>query len=170
MDGKLYIIITDQPEITKTETITTEEKKPATVSKNDDKKTSASINEKESTVALFAKHQFFEFMKQTATEAVNWSISNIGNFTGDYVKQSNIQNAVNLGNKLAGIGMSIAAGASIGGPVGALITGTIAVVGTAVNTVLSDISNSFQVKKQNREIAQLRELSGLNPLTNGGRI
>lgn len=162
-DGKLYIVITDEPVINKTETIhMTESQKEKTIQRV--------TEEREKQIYTFATHQFYNFMQQTATEMVNWSISNIGNFTGNYVKQENIQKTVNLGSKLIGIGSAVVAGAQMAGPIGALVAGTIAVAGTGINIALQDRANEFQTQRQNREIAQLRELSGLNPLTNGGRI
>lgn len=168
-NGKLYIIITDNPNIQSTQTTIT---KTTTTTTNTTKVQSAGSGNGSGDDALFgfAVHQFYHFIQQEATEAANWSISNIGNFTGDYVKQANVQKAVGLAGKVAGIGMSIAAGAQVGGVWGALIAGTIAVASTAISIGLEDKANAFQVYKQNREIAQLRELSGLNPLTNGGRI
>lgn len=163
-NGKLYIIITDKPEI---QTSTTETQ-TTTTSVSNRKIQSTSGND--SSVASFATHEFYHFMKSTATEIVNWSISNIGNFTGDYVKQANVQKTINLASKVAGIGMAVASGAQVAGPWGALIAGTIAVAGTAISIGLEDRANAFQAYKTNREISQLRELSGLNPLTNGGRI
>ena len=165
-NGKLYIIITDNPNIQSTQTTIT---KTTTTTTNTTRApiTGSTADE----IGLnFAAHQFYHFMQQEATQAVNWSISNIGNFTGDYLKQTNVQQVVSLGSKLVGIGMSVVAGAQAGGLIGALVTGTIAVAGTVINTALENKSNAFQVQKQNYEIEKLKELSGLNTLTNGGRI
>ena len=84
--------------------------------------------------------------------------------------QSELQKDISLLSKVSGIGTSIIAGYGMGGPIGALIAGTIAVVGTGVSVALQDRANQFQIRRQNHDIEQLRELSGLNPLTNGGRI
>lgn len=165
-NGKLYIIITDNPNIQSTQTTIT---KTTTTTTNTTKVQSAGSGG-DGDLLGFATHQFYHFIQQEATEIVNWSIGNIGNFTGDYVKQANIQKTISLASRVAGVGMSVVAGAQVAGPWGALIAGTIAVAGTAISIGLEDKANAFQVYKQNREIAQLRELSGLNQLTNGGRI
>ena len=166
-DGKLYIIITDQPVVNSTQTIT-ETTTTETPQKNKQIKTTQT--KENSNTYNFAVHQFYNLVTQTATEIVNWSISNIGNFTGNFHMQSELQKDISLLSKVSGIGTSIIAGYGMGGPVGALIAGTIAVVGTGVSVALQDRANQFQIRRQNHEIEQLRELSGLNPLTNGGRI
>lgn len=167
-DGKLYIIITDQPVVNSTQTIT--ENTTTTEEPQKNKQIKTTQTKENSNTYNFAAHQFYNLVTQTATEIVNWSISNIGNFSGDYIKQANVQKAIGLTSKILGIGMAAFHGGMAGGPIGALVAGTVALVGTGVSIALEDRANSFQVQKQNREIAQLRELSGLNPLTNGGRI
>lgn len=166
-DGKLYIIITDKPEVQTTETVT--ETTITTEKKSEIKKTGSGGSEGNLAYS-FAVHQFYDFVKNTAIEIANWSVGNIGNFTGNYSMQSEITKSVSNLSKISGIAMAIGTGAATGGPIGALVAGTIAVAGTGISIALQDKANSFRVKRQNYEIAQLRELSGLNPLTNGGRI
>ena len=97
-----------------------------------------------------------------AIQFANWSISNIGNFTGDKSQQSRVQSIVNMNMKVAGgIGAYVVGG----------IWGAIAYVGMQTfNFGLNEYSNSVNIKKQNYEINQLRKISGLDVLTNGGRI
>lgn len=163
--GKLYIIITDNPNIQSTQTTITKTKTTTTT-----KKIKSAANSGDDETLSFITHEFYHYLKQTATEVANWSVGNIGNFTGNYYAQSEITKSISLMNRISGIGSSVATGATMGGVWGAVVAGVIAVAGTVVSVGLQDKANAFAIKRQNYEIAQLRELSGLNPLTNGGRI
>jgi len=117
----------------------------------------------------FAKHQFFNLIESEAKQMVNYSLSNIGNFTGDY----NAQREVNFGLSALGFVRSLGMGAIAGaqyGPVGAAIGVGVMAISQTINFGLQLHSQNLEIRKQNYSINQLRQLSGLDGLTNGSRI
>lgn len=168
-DGKIHIIITDQ--------IGAGGGGTGGVDGSSGSSTKTSTSKNQNGLAKYAEHEFIHLAKNTAMQYINYSISNIGNFTGDYISQANTQAALNNVTKLVGIGTAVAAGAKIGS---AAMPGVGTVVGAAIGLVAGTAGSivSFeqqekvarvQYAKTNREIAMLRDLSGLNVLTNGGR-
>lgn len=111
--------------------------------------------EKLAVASIFA-HQALSLGKQI----VSTSISNIGNFTGDYVKQDKVQHAVDI---ISDIG-TIATGAAAGGWIGAIV----ATVGVITKEVINFVAESKQEDHKERSVELLRERSG-NSLTNGSR-
>ena len=156
-DGKIYITISDR-------------RFGSNVAEADEQNKIDKTKEdkKESTLQDFAKHRFFNFIESQAKQAVNYSISNIGNFTGDYVGQQHIQDAINIINTMSNIGVAALAGAKYG-PLGAAIGAGIAIAGTGINMSLQYIAGYSQNVLQNRQIAQLRTRAGLNSTNNGSR-
>ena len=120
----------------------------------------------------YAKDQFFHVLRASATKAVNYAISNYGNFTGDYHAQRQLEDAKSIVNSAIGFGSAFAAGFAVGGPYG-VITGLIAVTAKATVDVVGFAGQEAlryrEVEGQNYQIAQLRKLSGLNPLLDGSR-
>lgn len=113
---------------------------------------------------LFKKlteHQYYNFVLGTTKQIVDYSIANIGNFTGDY----NTQRQVNALKQVVGIGTNLALGFATGGVAGLVIAG----VSTAIKYGLEYMNDMVDNTKRNHEINQLREISGLNALTNGSR-
>lgn len=119
----------------------------------------------------FIKHKFYNMVQEQAKQLVNYSIGNIGNFTGDY----QVQREVETGVKVANIGVNLAttfAGGFIA--TGGNIVGGIAAVGfmvasQTINFALQETANRVSNRNQNYNIEQLRNISGLDALTNGGR-
>lgn len=158
-DGKIYITITDEPVSGKTTSTSTS---GSTQDKKDEN------DNKNSLFGDFAKHQFFNFVESQAKQFISYSIGNIGNFTGNYQSQRQVQETLKIGNMIKGIAMSVVAGSKFGLP-GALIAGSIAIASTAINLAYENHTLDVQTKQQNREIAMMRQLSGLDGLTNGSR-
>ena len=97
-----------------------------------------------------------------AIQYANWSINNIGNFSGNYQGQRELQAAKSAILKGVGFAGAIAAGGILGG---------VAYAGAMTfDFILNEKSNMAQFSKQNYDIRQLRQISGLDGLTNGGRI
>lgn len=154
--GKIYIIVTDK--LPSGETPTPEGvKNPAEKDKDDG-----------SLFAHWAKNQILGLVKQTATQAVNFTLSNVGNFTGSYVAQSQINNARKIISNLMSIGSAAVAGSKFGAP-GAIIGAVIATAGIVVSDTQEFISLQIQIRNNNREAAILRERSGLNEYIDGSR-
>jgi len=93
-------------------------------------------------------------------QAVQFGLSNVGNFTGDYITQRNINRALETLNGVS----SVAMGAMAGGWVGAVI----ATASLAVRGITQEISR--QINYQNEEIntSMARQRSG-NVHTDGSR-
>ena len=121
-DGKIYITISDQRG--KGGGVGGE---PSAVinSKKQDNETTA--------LGDYAKHEFFNLIKQNATKIVNYSIGNMGNFSGDYLAQTNINATMSNVSTIASYGMAAAAGMSYGGPLGAAIAVGVKMVTDAVS-------------------------------------
>lgn len=153
-DGKIYITISDNRdgETNDNSTIKTKEK------------------DKNSALGEYALHEFMHLIKENATEVVNYSISNIGYYTGNYQAQRDIETAIGVGNSIIGLGASFYAGVKISGMVaGGLVGLGVAGVGMAVSKGLEIKRNIEDNRRQNIRVDRLRDISGLNSLTNGSR-
>lgn len=155
-DGKIYIIVTD--------------KLPAggnTPTPGDKKKTEKKSDEE--MLEHWARNRLLSEVKQLATTAVNYSISNIGNFTGDYIAQTHINDALRSVRGFVSIATSTAAGFKVGGPWGAVIGFSLGLVSESVSSAMQIHSNRVETNKVNYEIAQLRQRVGLNTTLDGSR-
>lgn len=93
-------------------------------------------------------------------QAVNFGLSNVGNFTGNYIAQENINQALET---LSGVS-SIVMGAVSGGWVGAVI----ATASVAVRGITKEISRSINYQNQEINSSMMRQRSG-NALYDGSR-
>ena len=73
---------------------------------------------------------------------------------------------VNVG---VGLVSSFVAGMSVAGPIGGAVAVAFSMVAQGVNFGLQEHANRVSNRNQNYNISQLREISGLDALTNGGR-
>lgn len=157
-DGKIYITISDRRfGNNKAEA---DEQNKLDKEKNTEKE---GISEK------FLTHKFFNLVESQARQALNYSISNIGNFTGDYVTQQHISDSMQILNFLIETGTSVAAGAKMGGWVGALVALGITGVTKTISTAQQFYAGEIQNRRTNRDIAQLKTRAGLNSTNNGNR-
>ena len=120
-------------------------------------------------IKRYAEHQFYNFIKSESQTAVNYTINNIGNFTGNYQVQREVQNVVKHANGLVSLGESAIYGASIGGLAGAGLAVGVSLVSSLINFGLESYSIGIAEKKTNYAIEQLRARSGLNTLNDGSR-
>lgn len=155
-DGKIYITISDR----RFGSNVAEADAQNQMDKKKDKE--------ESTLLDFAQHQFFNLIERQAKQAVNYTISNIGNFTGNYIAQEQVNNALSAVGFLESVGVATLAGAKFG-PWGAVIGAGIAVVGQAATTGLRIFSETLENTRQNYAINQLRSRAGMNGMNNGSR-
>ena len=158
-EGKIYITITDK---------LSEEPDGSVVSSGD------SPNQKvkqQKTLEAYATHRFFNFVESQAKTIANYSVSNIGNFTGDFQMQRDIDSAVTLAKFGVNLIASFKAGMvfSGGNVAGGLVAVGIALATEGINYGLQEKSANLQIRNQMYTIEQLRTISGLNGLTNGGR-
>lgn len=157
-DGKIYITISD--------TRSSENIKGTDVTVSKSKKEES----KKNPLGDFAKHQFYNLIEREAKQMINYSLANIGNFTGDYNAQRDVNFMLSAAGVAGSIGLGAIRGAMIGGPVGAIIGAGVVTAAQVVNFGLQLHSQNIEIKKQNYSISQLRQLSGLDGLTNGSRI
>lgn len=132
-------------------------------------KPDASKEKKErDTLGRYIEHEMFHLVKSQATQSVNFALSNIGNFTGDYITQRKVNEAKQSASGIMTIGVSTIAGAKYG-PWGAAIGFVVGAVSVISGGVFNVISNSVENAKENYNISQLRERAGLNSIYDGSR-
>lgn len=163
-DNKLYITITDSRN-----TKNGYSGSVPTKGGNAQGATANKENDEDSALKRYAEHELFHLVKGTATKAVNFSINNIGNFTGNYIQQQEVNEVKQGISGLVSIGFSTLAGAKLGGLPGAIVGFVVGVGSIVVDTVFDDISNRAQNSKNNFEISMLRERVGLNTIYDGSR-
>ena len=156
-DGKIYIIVTDKlPQSTQAgvAAFPSEPKQEA--------------NKQNNRTWGYVEHRVANFAEQQALKAVNYTLSNIGNFTGDYQAQRDVNAGLTVIHNLMNIGMATLAGAKFG-PVGAAVGAGLAVSSIAINFAYEQKSLEIQQKKSNHQINILKQRSGLNTLRDGSR-
>lgn len=162
-DGKIYITISDK------RSGRPGEPKPDTPKKEKVSKLAVDREAYKDSIDNLLCHDAAHFLKQQASTIVNYSISNIGNFTGSYQTQREIQEAISVGTTMAGFASTIATGYIMGDGAGAVAAGILAIGSFSINKALEIRTSNFQNRKQNRDIDLLRKISGLDSLTNGSR-
>lgn len=156
-DGKIYITISDKR-------FGSNKAEADEQNKIDKEKDSKSV------VADYAKHKFFNLIESQAKQAVNYTINNIGNFTGDYVKQTQVSEAMQILNTVVDLGTAAFAGfKATGSPYGALIAVGVSLIGKGISFGEDVYAGYVENKRINRDIAQLRTRAGLNSLNNNSR-
>ena len=91
-------------------------------------------------------------MASAAKSIVSYGLNNYGNFTGDYIEQTRINDSLKAISYVSAIG----AGFAMGGPVG----GAMAAVAVTTNLFLENVSLMEQKKKATIQSEQLRILTG----------
>lgn len=111
--------------------------------------------EKIAVTSIFANQ-----MMNVGKQIVNYSINNVGNLTGDYIVQSQINQALDVFSDIATIGTGFATGGWIGG--------VVAATGVAIKKGVQFFQEEQDIRKANRQSAYLRERTG-NATTNNSR-
>ena len=91
-------------------------------------------------------------MASAAKSIVSYGLNNYGNFTGDYIGQTRINESL----KAISYASAIGAGFAMGGPVG----GAMATLAVATNLFLENVNLMEQKKKATIQSEQLRILTG----------
>jgi len=120
-------------------------------------------------ITRYAEHELFHIVKQVAQQAVNYQLSNIGNFTGNYIRQEEVNQLKQCASDIMNVGMSTFAGFSTAGPIGAVVGFVAGVTSVVSSAVYSDLSAKVSYAKTNFSISQLRERAGLNATYDGSR-
>lgn len=119
-------------------------------------------------IGRYVEHEMFHLVKNQATQFVNFSLNNIGNFTGDYIAQRQVNATKQAISGLMNIGMATIAGAKYGG-YGAIVGFAVGVISQLSSSVYDVVLNNVEVQNINYEINQLRQLAGLNTTKDGSR-
>lgn len=127
-------------------------------------------DDKESVLSKYARHRFFNMIESNAKQFVNYSVNNIGNFTGNYQAQRDAQATLSAANFLINLGTSMYAGAKMTKSwVGAVVAGAITIAQTGINFGYQMYSDILENKRTNRNIDIMRTRLGLEGLTDGSR-
>ena len=171
--GKIYIIVTDK---VPSQMTMKEDGTDVTAASGGEEGGGKSSGSK-AMLAAWAMCQIRDLTKQTATQAVMYTLGNIGNFTGDYIMQTKVNTALSNLSGLKNIASTGLAGAAVGAQSGGVYGAIIgAAVGLTVGTAKETIGSAYEIysrtienKKTNYQIEQLRARSGLNSLRDGSR-
>lgn len=125
--------------------------------------------ERQQLVSGYVQHEFYSLVKNKARQIANYTIGNVGFFTGDYQAQREINSALSLASSLKNIGMSIWTGAKVAGGAGAIVAGVTTVASELITYGLQEHTANLENKRTNYNIDRLRQISGLDTLTNGSR-
>lgn len=155
-NNKLYITISDERGKGGGTPIPTPEPKPK------------QEEEKDGLLRRYVEHEAFHLLKQQVSQGVNFALGNIGNFTGNYLVQRDVNNAKQFVSDLLSIGTLTLAGAKFGLP-GAAVGFAVGVISNASSKVYQAIETSVETQKQNYAIEQLQNRSGLNTTKDGSR-
>lgn len=159
-DGKIYIVITDKAP----------NQSQASIS-NNQIVNNTPVKQNDSLISHWAKNNMIDLVKSISNKAIMYELSNIGNFTGNYIEQTHINNAMSNLSAIGSIGTGALSGflATGGNPLGALMGASLSLINTGVGGLLNMNSLMVQNKHTNYEIAQLRDRAGLNTLKDGSR-
>ena len=152
-DGKIVIVIKSEIDSSTSSSVSTTKDKV----------------EQEKSSLDYAKHRFFSFIESEARQITISGINNIGNFTGDYITQRKISESVQAVNIGLNIGMSAVAGFKIAGPLGAIVSGAVSMIGFGISNTISYYQGLTENRKTNYNIEQLRKRAGLNTVYDGSR-
>lgn len=105
-----------------------------------------------------ATHYLLNALQSNVKSIINYSISNYGNMTGNYIGQAQINASLEIASTLGTIGLATAKYGAFGF-IGATLT-------VGVNKGLQVFSHYIDVQKANTQASFMRERSG-NSLNNG---
>lgn len=121
-------------------------------------------------LSKYLQHQFFATIKSQTKQAVRYAVNNIGNFTGDYQTQRQMQSVVSLADFMVDLGTSAYTGLKLSGsPIGAMVAVGINLATSAINLAEQNAVGRVENKRLNYTIDVLRQRSGLDTLTDGSR-
>jgi hypothetical protein len=154
-DGKIYIVITD--------------KLPNGNGAGGVNADNSQKDQAEEITNHWARDRLIGETKSLIKKATMYQLSNIGNFTGDYITQTHVNDTISNVSSLANIGFSMLAGAKIAGGIGAVVGLSLAVINQTATDIMRIHSVRIQNQKTNYEIEQLRNRAGLNSRLDGSR-
>ena len=156
-DGKIYIVITDRM--------------PGSPGSPEGEGNGEGAKKSESgMVAHWARQRLLGEAKSAASSWISYGVNNIGNFTGNYTAQAEVQAGMTMLSKVSGIGESALAGfRATGSAWGAVIGAGLAIINLFNQDVQRNNLRMLEQRKTNYAISQLRERSAMNPYVDWGR-
>ena len=156
--SKIYITISDK-------------RGSGTIGQSDTGAKTTEEEKEEKALSKYLQHQFFATIKSQTKQAVRYAVNNIGNFTGDYQTQRQMQSVVLLADFMVDLGTSAYTGFKLSGgnPVGAMVAVGINLATSAINLAEQNSIGRVENKRLNYTIDILRQRSGLDTLTDGSR-
>ena len=130
--SKIYITISDK-------------RGSGTIGQSDTGAKTTEEEKEDKALSKYLQHQFFATIKSQTKQAVRYAVNNIGNFTGDYQTQRQMQSVVSLADFMVDLGTS------------------------AINLAEQNSIGRVENKRLNYTIDILRQRSGLDTLTDGSR-
>ena len=169
-DGKIYITISDKRLDSGTGTSSVSSGRGSSGSSGGSRSIAGSSDDKDfyELLGRYAEHQLFHSFKSLVTQSVNFSLNNIGNFTGDYITQRQVNVLRQAASGVVSVGLSTIAGARFG-PAGALVGFGVGMTSLVAGTIFEHKATQVEVAKTNYSIAQLRDRVGLNTIYEGSR-
>lgn len=166
-DGKIYITISDTRG--GSNDVATADAEAKSVANNNGK----------TALGLMAFNKFISLAESQANQYVNYTVGNIGNFTGSYQAQKDAELLLKAINFTTNLGIStvgsfvqftaLSGGNAMVGGIAAAITATIMIGSEIATNVYRENTEAFNMRRTNRNIALMRERLGLEGLTNGSR-
>lgn len=154
-DGKIYITISDTRDGGK--------------GKGGVNAAESKTEEDNELVQFWAKEKLLNTVRSLASTTTDYAINNIGNFTGNYIQQTVINNTLHTANSLKNIGLSTLAGFRFAGLYGGIFSAAISVINSAASSTLAIHTAMVSNRKINYEIEQLRDRAGMNVYKDGSR-
>lgn len=126
------------------------------------------LNNDNTALMDYYKHQLMHNIKDFANEMVSFGISQIGFLEGNYIEQNKIQMVRKMSNSLVDIAMGALAGAKYG-PIGASIGASIMTAKQIFSGLQEIHTQTILANRQNHQIDMLRTRAGLDNLNNDSR-
>ena len=156
-DGKIYIIVTDK--------LPNGGGEPIRGSDNKQDK-----DKKENSLLKYSQHRFFNFIESQTKQFINFESNNIGNLTGNYVAQREVQANIKAAGTLMNMANATAQAVITTGSLAAgFITAGIMIAGAVISYEQQEKVNQMAFKQQNYELSMLKNRSGLYALDNESR-
>lgn len=114
-------------------------------------------------------HQLISYTYNTSKQLVTDSVSMYGDMTGEYLKQTKIENCFKMIGGVTNYAMAIGGGAMVGGIVGAAATATVQTGNLVYQGIKNNISYNNSLVKANIQTQFNSQRIG-NVLIGGGRI
>ena len=115
--------------------------------------------------SVLANQVFAALKKEIVTEA-KYQVNKYFATRDDYIGQRNMNIAFSMANKAVSLGASVAMGATVGGPVGAIAALAVSTISMGVSAYNTLDAQNLKVDQMNAQLAFTRQRSGYS-LTSG---